>query len=60
MRTSSKTAGDGETLEEQCDIALNQIEERQYEKNLLFEGYSQIIRYGIAFNGKKCMVKLGK
>ena len=54
-----KTVGNGETLEEQCDIALNQIEERQYEKNLIFEGYSQIIKYGIAFNGKKCMVKLG-
>lgn len=55
-----KTVRDDETPEEQCDAALNQIEEKQYEENLRNEGFSHIIKYGVAFNGKKCMVKLGK
>lgn len=47
----------GETLEGQCAEALKQIEDRQYEVNLRDEGYTDIIKYGIAFKEKKCMVK---
>ena len=54
-----KTVHEKETLEEKCDEALEQIEEMQYEVNLKYEGYREIVKYGIAFDGKFCMVKLG-
>lgn len=47
---------DGETLEGQCAEALKQIEDRQYEVNLKNEGYTDIVKYGIAFQEKKCSV----
>ncbi len=47
----------GETLEGQCNEALQQIEDRQYEVNLKNEGYTEIIKYGIAFLEKNCKVK---
>ncbi len=46
----------GETLDGQCAEALKQIEDRQYEVNLKNEGYTDIIKYGIAFREKKCKV----
>lgn len=42
-----------------CDMALKQIEEKQYDYELLDDGYD-VIRYGICFCGKSCMVKLGE
>ena len=48
---------DGETLEEQCNKALKQIEEKQYETNLKNEGYTEIVKYGVAFQEKKCKIK---
>ena len=54
-----KTVHEGETLDGQCDEALKQIEEMQYEVNLKYEGYKEIVKYGIAFDGKFCKVKLG-
>lgn len=54
-----KTVKDGETLDGQCDVALEQIEENQYEVNLGYEGYKNIVKFGIAFKGKQCMVKRG-
>lgn len=54
-----KTVKDGETLDGQCDAALEQIEENQYEVNLGYEGYKNIVKFGIAFKGKQCMVKRG-
>lgn len=47
---------DSETLEGQCTEALKQIEDRQYEVNLKNEGYTDIVKYGIAFQEKKCHV----
>lgn len=47
----------GETLDEQCDLALAQIEEKQYALHLDFENYKKITKYGIAFQEKQCMVK---
>ncbi len=46
----------GETLDGQCNEALKQIDERQYEANLKYEGYTDIVKYGIAFQEKKCKV----
>lgn len=54
-----KTVRDGETLDGQCDAALKQIEENQYEVNLGYEGYKNIVKLGVAFKGKQCMVKRG-
>lgn len=52
-----KTSDQFKRLEYWCDYALNQIEENHCEAELLREGYSKIIRYGIAFYKKSCMVK---
>lgn len=52
-----KSVGKNETLDQMCDAALKQIEDRQYEVSLLNEGYKKILKYGIAFEGKRCMVK---
>ena len=54
-----KTVHDGETLAGQCEAALTQINERGYESTLRNEGYTKIVKLGIAFNGKQCMVKKG-
>lgn len=45
-------------LKVKADEALAQIEDRNYEKELIDDNYSVISRYGIAFCGKECMVKL--
>ena len=44
-------------LESKCDEALRQIDEQKYEEALRQEGYSDILKYGIAFYRKECMVK---
>ena len=44
-------------LEAKCREALRQIEEPKYEEALRQEGYSQILKYGVAFYRKECMVK---
>ena len=44
-------------MEAMCDKALVQIEEQRYEEGLLDEGYGKIIKYGICFCKKSCMVK---
>lgn len=40
-----------------CDEALKQIEVNQYELELQQEGYENIIKYGISFYRKDCMIK---
>lgn len=52
-----KSVDKNETLDSMCDIALKQIDEKQYEVNLEYKGYKKIIKYGIAFEGKRCMIK---
>ena len=47
----------GPDLEEKCDEALGQIEEQKYEEALRQEGYQDILKYGVAFYRKECMVK---
>lgn len=42
-----------------CNEALSQIEALHYDSELLYEGYKNIIKYGICFYKKECMaVKL--
>ena len=44
-------------LEEKCEEALRQIEEQDYEAALRQEGYQDILKYGVAFYRKECMIK---
>lgn len=46
------------TLEDTLASAHEQIEEKQYEAELLSEGFAagQIRKYGFAFQGKKCLI----
>jgi hypothetical protein len=46
-------------LEDVCDQALSQIAEKNYTAELQEEGYKDILKYGIAFCKKDCLVKLG-
>ena len=41
-----------------CDDALKQIEEKKYEEELNEEGYEDVIKYGISFYRKDCLIKL--
>ena len=41
-----------------CDKALEQIEEKKYEEELNEEGYEDIIKYGIAFYRKDCIIQM--
>ena len=43
-------------LESECDAALQQIDDRMYAKEYE-DDYDQILRYGISFFKKRCMVK---
>ncbi|MDO4340394.1 MAG: hypothetical protein Q4C91_20275 [Eubacteriales bacterium] len=40
--------------------ALQQIEKKQYKKNLELEGYRTLLCYGAAFRGKTCLIKLAE
>ena len=55
-----KVAKTYQELEKKCDEALRQIEEQKYEEGLRREGYKDILKYGVAFYKKECMVKAGK
>ena len=52
-----KVARTYQELESKCDEALRQIDEQKYEEALRQEGYSNILKYGIAFYRKESMVK---
>jgi hypothetical protein len=52
-----KVAKNIRQLEEKCDEALRQIEDKEYDKPLLDEGYTNILKYGITFYKKDCMIK---
>ena len=46
-------------MSDKCDEALSQIEEKQYDAELIEEGYNNIVKYGITFYKKDCMIKRG-
>lgn len=52
-----KYAEDG-NLETACREALEQIERKRYEEELLDDGISHILKYGISFYKKRCRVML--
>ncbi|RKI36630.1 hypothetical protein D7V86_20830 [bacterium D16-51] len=45
-------------MEKLCQEALQQIDEKNYADVLIDEGYPYILKYGICFCKKNCMVKL--
>lgn len=52
-----KYAHDG-NLERACDEALRQIEEKKYAADLQRRGTKKVLKYGIAFCEKECMVMM--
>ena len=47
-------------MENLCQEALKQIDEKNYADALIEEGYPLILKYGICFCKKSCMVKLSE
>jgi hypothetical protein len=50
---------DDETIEEVCESALRQIEEKEYETELKAKGITTIYKYALAFEGKRVLIKEG-
>lgn len=46
-------------LDRECNSALHQIEEMQYAGKLERAGFRKVVRLGIAFCRKQCLVKKG-
>ncbi|MFD3156783.1 PD-(D/E)XK nuclease domain-containing protein [Haloimpatiens sp. FM7330] len=53
-----KIAKNIDDLEKRADDALNQIKEKKYDEELRCEGYKNIVRYGISFYQKDCLIKM--
>ena len=51
-----KVAANAAELSSKCEDALEQIDERNYAHDFFQEGYKDIIKYGVAFFKKRCMV----
>ena len=47
-----------ETLDQACERALKQVEERKYDEEVRGNGVDKILKYGIACYMKRCKVKL--
>lgn len=45
-------------MEKACASALRQIKEQKYDAELREEGYTEILKYGISFYKKECMVRM--
>ena len=46
-------------LDELADVALAQINDRQYSVEMASQGVKTILKYGLAFSGKDVRVKAG-
>jgi hypothetical protein len=53
-----KIANKFSELDKRADDALQQIEDRKYVQELNDDGYAVVIKYGIAFFGKDCLIKM--
>ncbi|HBA68283.1 MAG TPA: AAA family ATPase [Lachnospiraceae bacterium] len=55
-----KYTKDSAKMEAECDNALRQIEERGYMDELLEDGCSNVVKYGICFCKKNCRIRCRK
>ena len=53
----AKIAANENEMEKEGGAALSQIEEKQYARKLERSGFRKVIRYGIAFYKKECLVR---
>jgi hypothetical protein len=55
------TLDDENGLEDTAASALKQIEEKKYDADLLARGIpaDHILKYGLAFRGKECLIRKG-
>ena len=53
----AKIASSEDRLETECQNAIKQIEENQYARKIERSGFRKVVRYGIAFYKKECLVK---
>jgi hypothetical protein len=53
-----KVAKEISKLEDKCNEALKQIEDKNYDSPLIQDGYKDVMKYGIAFYKKDCMIKI--
>jgi len=53
-----KVADKVQHLEKASEAALVQIEQKKYDEELMHEGYRNIIKFGVSFYRKLCMVKV--
>jgi hypothetical protein len=52
-----KVANIATDMEKMCIEALKQIDEKKYDQELSQIGYSNILKYGVAFYRKDCMIR---
>ena len=53
-----KIAKNIDDLEKRAEDAIKQIENKKYDMELRSEGYKNIVKYGIAFYQKDCLIKI--
>ena len=49
-----------EKMEKKCEEALAQIERNRYAEKIEYDGFRNVVKLGIAFFQKKCLVKKGR
>ena len=49
-------SGTPKSFKDMCTKALNQIEDKKYDYRYRASGYQEVLKYGIAFYGKECLV----
>jgi len=54
-----KAASNINGLEKDCEEALGQIEKLHYNNDIIKEGYTDILKYGLYFYKKECLVVQG-
>lgn len=56
----AKIAASDEMMEQECKKALRQIDEKKYARKIERSGFKNVIRYGIAFYKKDCLVETNR
>jgi hypothetical protein len=54
-----KTTKEFQHLPNACEAALKQIEDNNYAASWIKDGFTDITKYGISFNKKRCLIKKG-